>query len=108
MSPVPFHNRKVDFGPGTEDSMSMKAQVSMGALKGKNERKSNIRNSMRKSSSGKKSRIEKGSNDATRGAKLCEVQTQTDLRGVEHKILVRAKQTELGSSEEVFSDMGQI
>lgn len=111
MSPIPFpQHRRVDFGPGTEDSFSIKAQVSMGALKGKNERRAYALNSSRKSksNSGKRKKIEKGSNDATRGAKLCEVQTQTDLRGVEHKILVRAKQKELQSSEEVFSDMGKI
>ena len=86
------HNRKVDFGnAATVDSLSVKAQVSVGALKGRNERSGYPLNSSRKSKTSKGKFNDKGSNDATQGAKLCEVQTQTDLKGVDHKILVRAK-----------------
>jgi len=81
--------------------------MSIGAKRGRNERQGFPLGSSRKSNSAKRKTAEKGSNDATRGGKQCEVQTQTDLRGVEHRILVRAKQ-EIQDAEEVFSDMGQV
>ena len=101
-------NRRVDFDPMVEDSASNKAQVSVGALRGRNERKGYPLSSGRKSNSGKRRRADKGSNDATRGGKQCEVQTQTDLRGIEHRILVRAKQEIEEAEDVVFSDMGRI
>lgn len=106
-SPMPSpQHRRVDFGSGIDEAASLNAQVSLGALKGRNERKRS-KESMSRSRSGKKRKGEKGSNAATRGGVKCEVQTQTDLRGVEHRILVRAKQDEHEEGEDE-SDMGRI
>lgn len=106
-SPLPSpQNRRVEFGSGTDDTGSLKAQVSLGALKGRNERKRSAKDSVSRSRSGKKKKGEKASNTATRGGIKCEVQTQTDLRGVEHRILVRAKKEQQDGEEE--SDMGNI
>ena len=91
-SPMPSPPyKRVDFGPGADEAASLRAQASRGALKGKNERRRSAKGSASRSRSGKRRKGDKGSNTATRGGMQCEVQTQTDLRGVEHRILVRAK-----------------
>ena len=105
LSPV---HRKVDFGPSIDEDASLKAQVSLGALKGRNERRRSGKGSTSRSRSGRRGKGTKGSNTATRGGAQCEVQTQTDLRGVEHRILVRAKGSVPDSAEVELSSMGKI
>jgi len=69
--PIPATSPKTS----SHKNASLKAQVSLGALKGKHERGHSSKDSASRSRSGRRRKGDQGSNSATQGGVRCEVQT---------------------------------